>query len=200
MREEDFVRGPFHLGRWSKPIAVVAFCWAVFACIMFILPPVLPVTLEVRRASAAQNCEATMMKVLLEAGMHCTMKDAELRVWMHMLNAHATWPMTYQRTCESCVCSTLQSQCGHHSTASRVFVLSCQGHHFRTCHNTSLWFAASFSNPFVAVQQPLCHSWMCRTCVLTLLVPHIHTHTHTHHQPCPGINLLVSCVSQCCRV
>jgi hypothetical protein len=101
VREEDFVRGPFHLGRWSKPIAVVAFCWAVFACIMFILPPVLPVTLEVRRASAAQNCEATMMKVLLEAGMHCTIKDAELRVWMHMLNAHATWPMTYQRTCEA---------------------------------------------------------------------------------------------------
>lgn len=47
VREELFHRGPFHLGRWSKPIAAVAFCWAVLACVLFILPQVLPVTAEV---------------------------------------------------------------------------------------------------------------------------------------------------------
>lgn len=50
--EEQFTRGPFHLGMWSKPIAAVAFCWALFACIVFILPQVLPVTAEVRLAAA----------------------------------------------------------------------------------------------------------------------------------------------------
>jgi hypothetical protein len=47
VREELFHRGPFHLGRWSKPVAAVAFCWAVLACVLFILPQVLPVTAEV---------------------------------------------------------------------------------------------------------------------------------------------------------
>jgi hypothetical protein len=42
-----FTRGPFHLGIWSKPIAAVAFCWTLFACIIFIMPQVLPVTAEV---------------------------------------------------------------------------------------------------------------------------------------------------------
>jgi hypothetical protein len=45
--EDQFKRGPFHLGRWSKPIAAVAFCWALLACVIFILPQVLPVTAEV---------------------------------------------------------------------------------------------------------------------------------------------------------
>jgi len=42
--DDKFVRGPFHLGKWSKPINVVAFLWVCFACIMFVLPQVLPVT------------------------------------------------------------------------------------------------------------------------------------------------------------
>ncbi|WIA39719.1 hypothetical protein OEZ86_005781 [Tetradesmus obliquus] len=42
--EEDFPRGPFHLGRWSKLVAGIALTWACIAIIMFILPQVYPVT------------------------------------------------------------------------------------------------------------------------------------------------------------
>ena len=52
VREDQFTRGPFHLGVWSKPVAAVAFCWALFACIMFVLPQVLPVTAEVGAVGA----------------------------------------------------------------------------------------------------------------------------------------------------
>lgn len=47
VRDEQFPRGPFHLGRFSKVIAAIAFCWALFAVVMFILPQVYPVTAAV---------------------------------------------------------------------------------------------------------------------------------------------------------
>jgi uncharacterized BrkB/YihY/UPF0761 family membrane protein len=56
VREDQFTRGPFHLGRWSKPIAAIAFCWALFACYIFVLPQVLPVTAEVRGSLVAYSC------------------------------------------------------------------------------------------------------------------------------------------------
>lgn len=42
--DSDFPRGPFHLGRLSKPFALLSVCWTLFACVLFILPQVLPVT------------------------------------------------------------------------------------------------------------------------------------------------------------
>lgn len=37
---EDFVRGPFHLGRFSFPVAITAVVWIAFISIIFILPQV----------------------------------------------------------------------------------------------------------------------------------------------------------------
>jgi amino acid transporter len=43
-RGEDFQRGPWHLGRWSRPIGIIAVVWVVFSTILFMLPTVSPVT------------------------------------------------------------------------------------------------------------------------------------------------------------
>lgn len=54
--EENFQRGPFHLGRWSKLVAGIAFAWACIAVIMFVLPQVYPVTAAVSAAAASVRC------------------------------------------------------------------------------------------------------------------------------------------------
>jgi amino acid permease (GABA permease) len=38
-----FVRGPWHLGRWSYPIGVIACVWVVFITILFMLPAASPI-------------------------------------------------------------------------------------------------------------------------------------------------------------
>jgi amino acid transporter len=43
-RGEHFVRGPWHLGRWSKPIGWIAVVWVGIITILFMLPQVWPVT------------------------------------------------------------------------------------------------------------------------------------------------------------
>jgi amino acid permease (GABA permease) len=40
----DFKRGPWHLGRWSRPIGTVAVVWVVIITILFMLPAAYPVT------------------------------------------------------------------------------------------------------------------------------------------------------------
>jgi len=40
----EFQRGPWHLGRWSKPIGIIACIWVVFITILFMLPTVSPIT------------------------------------------------------------------------------------------------------------------------------------------------------------
>jgi amino acid permease (GABA permease) len=40
---ERFHRGPWHLGRWSRPIGIVAVIWVVFITILFMLPTVSPI-------------------------------------------------------------------------------------------------------------------------------------------------------------
>jgi amino acid permease (GABA permease) len=42
-RGEHFVRGPWHLGRWSKPIGWIAVVWVGIITILFMLPQVWPV-------------------------------------------------------------------------------------------------------------------------------------------------------------
>jgi amino acid transporter len=42
---DRFQRGPWHLGRWSRPIGIVAVTWVGIICILFVLPTVFPVTL-----------------------------------------------------------------------------------------------------------------------------------------------------------
>jgi hypothetical protein len=39
-----FIRGPFHLGRFSTLINIIAFIWVCCIVILFVLPPIYPVT------------------------------------------------------------------------------------------------------------------------------------------------------------
>ena len=43
-RGDEFQRGPWHLGRWSKPVGWTAVAWVVFMSVMFLLPQVSPIT------------------------------------------------------------------------------------------------------------------------------------------------------------
>ncbi|MER7849345.1 amino acid permease [Kitasatospora sp. NPDC096077] len=43
---EDFPRGPWHLGRWSRPIGVVAVAWTAVITVLFMLPTASPITAE----------------------------------------------------------------------------------------------------------------------------------------------------------
>jgi amino acid transporter len=45
-RNKDFEPGPWNLGRWSPLIGWVAVVWVIFICILFILPPVAPITTD----------------------------------------------------------------------------------------------------------------------------------------------------------
>ncbi len=40
---ESFRRGPWHLGRWSYPIGIIAVIWVVFITILFMLPTASPI-------------------------------------------------------------------------------------------------------------------------------------------------------------
>ncbi|MGD0700340.1 MAG: amino acid permease [Trebonia sp.] len=39
-----FQRGPWHLGRWSRPIGIIACVWVVFITVLFMLPTFSPIT------------------------------------------------------------------------------------------------------------------------------------------------------------
>ena len=41
---DSFQRGPWHLGRWSKPVGIIAVTWVVIITILFMLPQVGPIT------------------------------------------------------------------------------------------------------------------------------------------------------------
>jgi amino acid permease (GABA permease) len=41
---DSFQRGPWHLGRWSRPIGIIAVIWVIFITILFMLPTVSPIT------------------------------------------------------------------------------------------------------------------------------------------------------------
>jgi amino acid transporter len=41
---DSFQRGPWHLGKWSKPIDVIAVLWVAFITVLFCLPTVWPIT------------------------------------------------------------------------------------------------------------------------------------------------------------
>ncbi|HMM81646.1 MAG TPA: amino acid permease [Terrimesophilobacter sp.] len=43
---KDFVHGPWHLGKWSAPIGWIAVVWVVIICILFVLPPLAPITVD----------------------------------------------------------------------------------------------------------------------------------------------------------
>ena len=41
---DNFQRGPWHLGRWSKPVGIIAVTWVVIITILFMLPQVGPIS------------------------------------------------------------------------------------------------------------------------------------------------------------
>jgi amino acid permease (GABA permease) len=43
---EQFQNGPWHLGRWSRPVGIIAVTWVAFITVLFMLPQVSPVTRE----------------------------------------------------------------------------------------------------------------------------------------------------------
>lgn len=43
---DSFQRGPWHLGRWSKPVGVIAVTWVAVITVLFMLPQASPVTIE----------------------------------------------------------------------------------------------------------------------------------------------------------
>lgn len=43
---KEFVPGPWHLGKWSPVIGWVAVAWVILICILFVLPPVTPITID----------------------------------------------------------------------------------------------------------------------------------------------------------
>jgi len=40
----SFQRGPWHLGRWSRPIGIIAVCWVAIIFVLFMLPTASPIT------------------------------------------------------------------------------------------------------------------------------------------------------------
>jgi amino acid permease (GABA permease) len=57
---EAFERGPWHLGRWSRPIGIIAVVWVIFISILFMLPTANPIT--------ASNFNYTVVAVLVVLG------------------------------------------------------------------------------------------------------------------------------------
>jgi amino acid transporter len=43
---EEFVRGPWHLGRWSRTVGTIAVGWVVVITILFMLPQLSPVNVK----------------------------------------------------------------------------------------------------------------------------------------------------------
>jgi amino acid permease (GABA permease) len=57
---DSFQRGPWHLGRWSRPIGIIAVVWVVFITVLFMLPTTNPIT--------AANFNYTAVAVLVVLG------------------------------------------------------------------------------------------------------------------------------------
>ncbi|MGH3435075.1 MAG: amino acid permease [Sciscionella sp.] len=46
LKGKRFEKGPWHLGRWGRPIGIIASAWVVFIFVLFMLPQVSPVTVS----------------------------------------------------------------------------------------------------------------------------------------------------------
>ncbi|MGW4212611.1 amino acid permease [Lentzea sp. NPDC004789] len=73
LQGDRFERGPWHLGRWSKPIGVVAVAWVVFITVLFMLPQAYPVT--------AKTFNYTPIAVLVVLGFAGIWWLASARKW-----------------------------------------------------------------------------------------------------------------------
>ena len=46
LRGSDFRPGPWHLGKWSPLIGWIAVAWVILICVLFVLPPSKPITVD----------------------------------------------------------------------------------------------------------------------------------------------------------
>ena len=61
MRAGDrFQAGPWTLGRWGRPVGIVATIWVVFISVLFMLPQALPINISTSttRRSCSSSCSA----------------------------------------------------------------------------------------------------------------------------------------------
>jgi amino acid permease (GABA permease) len=73
MRGRDFEPGPWQLGRWSRPIGIVAVVWVAVITVLFMLPQASPIT--------AQNFNYTPVAVLVVLGFAGIWWVASARKW-----------------------------------------------------------------------------------------------------------------------
>jgi amino acid transporter len=72
-RSPDFAPGPWQLGRWSAPIGWLAIGWVLFICVLFVLPPKSPITVD--------NFNYTIVAVLVVVGAASLWWFASARHW-----------------------------------------------------------------------------------------------------------------------
>ncbi|MGW7006102.1 amino acid permease [Streptomyces sp. NPDC054933] len=83
LRQGDgFQRGPWHLGRWSKPIGVVAVVWTALITVLFMLPTTSPIT--------AANFNYTPIAVLAVLGFAGVWWLVSARRWFTGPKVHGT--------------------------------------------------------------------------------------------------------------
>ncbi len=73
LQGDRFERGPWHLGRWSRPVGVIAVAWTLVISVLFMLPTNSPVT--------AANFNYTPLAVLLVLGFAGTWWLVSARKW-----------------------------------------------------------------------------------------------------------------------
>jgi amino acid permease (GABA permease) len=72
-RNEDFHRGPWHLGRWSALVGWTAIVWVIIICILFVLPTASPIT--------AVTFNYTIVAVLIVVGAATIWWFASAKNW-----------------------------------------------------------------------------------------------------------------------
>jgi amino acid permease (GABA permease) len=70
---DNFQRGPWHLGRWSKLVGTTAVIWVIFITILFMLPTVNPITLS--------NFNYTIVAVVAVLGFAAIYWAVSARKW-----------------------------------------------------------------------------------------------------------------------
>ncbi|SHM93057.1 amino acid permease [Actinacidiphila paucisporea] len=73
LQGDRFARGPWHLGRWSRPVGVVAVVWTGFITVLFMLPTTSPVT--------SKSFNYTPLAVLLVIGFAGSWWLVSARKW-----------------------------------------------------------------------------------------------------------------------
>ncbi|MEU5438167.1 amino acid permease [Streptomyces sp. NPDC020719] len=73
LKGDAFERGPWHLGRWSRPVGVVAVAWVALITVLFMLPQVSPVT--------TKNFNYAPVAVLVVLGFAAVWWVASARHW-----------------------------------------------------------------------------------------------------------------------